>query len=133
MLAFGGSGFILAYADVDTPLFLQYIMGSIAILAYTVFYLVVFGRDEVKWMFINAAIGMYGIYCEIGTLLSYFDRSIFDYPLAVHVIPFVYWVLYTFLIRQAILDATHSRDDEIKRKRVEYGYIATSMAIYTFI
>jgi hypothetical protein len=45
-------------------------------------------------------------------------------------IPFLYFVLYTFLIRHAILDITKSREDDNRQKRTEYGYIAVSVAIY---
>ena len=34
-----------------------------AIFVYTVFYLVFFGVDEIKWMFINAALGLVRYLC----------------------------------------------------------------------
>jgi hypothetical protein len=132
MLMFGGSGFFMAYASSRTPVLFLYLHGGFAIFAYTVFYLTIFGRDEVKWMFINAALGLFGIYSQIGWLLSYFGKSISDYPLYVHVIPFLYFVLYTFLIRQMVLDVTRSRESDKKKTRVEYGYIAVSVAAYMF-
>lgn len=124
MLAFGVSGFIMAYAEKAPDAKFLYMHGGFAILVYTVFYLSMFGRDEVKWMFINAVLGLTGIYTQIGWILSLFGREISDFPLHIHVIPFLYFVLYTFLLRQAILDLTHSRDDNEKKKRVEYGYVA---------
>lgn len=130
MLLFGGSGFFMAYAAKGLPVAFLYLHGGIAITVYTVFYLTIFGRDEVKWMFINAALGLLGIYSQIGWLLSFFGRKIGDYPVYVHVIPFLYFVLYTFLIRHAVLDLTQSREDSDKRKYAEYGYIAISVAIY---
>ena len=54
---FGGSGFLLAYASTDVETAFLFLHGGIAILVYLVFYLVIFGWDEVRWMFINAAIG----------------------------------------------------------------------------
>ncbi|NOY69905.1 MAG: hypothetical protein GXP53_10555 [Deltaproteobacteria bacterium] len=131
MLVFGGSGFFLAYGDGRPDVFLLFIHGGFAIIIYTVFYLVIFGCDEVKWMFINAALGLLGIYTQIDWLLSLFGRRADDYPIYVHVIPFLYFVLYTFLIRHAVLDITQSREDSNRKKRVEYGYIAISVAIYT--
>ena len=135
MLVFGGSGFAIAYL---TPLyemapFFLYVHGGFAIAVYTLFYLTIFGRDEVKWMFINAGLGLLGIYSQIGWLLSLFDKNIGDYPIDTHVIPFLYFVLYTFLIRHAILDIRQSREDEQKKKRVEYAYIAISVAIYVIL
>jgi hypothetical protein len=130
MLIFGGSGFLMAYAKSHPPVFFLYLHGGFAIMIYTVFYLSIFGRDEVKWMFINAGLGLLGIYSQIGWLLSIFGKQIGDYPFYVHVIPFLYFVLYTFLLRHAVLDLTQSREDPGKKKRVEYGYIAIAVAVY---
>jgi hypothetical protein len=133
MLIFGGSGFLIAYSDRPAPVFFLYLHGGFAILIYTVFYLAIFGLDEVKWMFINAGLGLLGIYSQIGWLLSLFGKKIGDYPVYVHVIPFLYFVLYTFLLRHAILDITQSREDEQKKKSVEYAYIAISVAVYVIL
>ena len=130
MLVFGGSGFLMAYANSRPSVIFLYLHGGFAIAIYTVFYLSIFGRDEVKWMFINAALGLIGIYSQIGWLLSLFGRKIEDYPVYVHVIPFLYFVLYMFLIRHALLDLTQSREDANKKARVEYGYIAVSVATF---
>ena len=130
MLMFGGSGFLMAYDSNGPPVAFLYAHGGFAIAIYTVFYLAIFGLDEVKWMFINAGLGLLGIYSQIGWLLSLFGRNIDDYPIYVHVVPFLYYVLYTFLLRHAILDITQSREDEQKKTMVEYVYIVVSVAIY---
>jgi len=130
MLLFGGSGFFMAYADKPPPVFFLYLHGGFAIIIYTIFYLSIFGRDEVKWMFINAALGLIAIYSQIDWLLSFFGRKIGDYPAYVHVVPFLYFVLYAFLIRHAVLDITRSRENNKKKRRVEYSYIAISVGIY---
>ncbi len=131
MLMFGGSGFLMAYGDSHPSVLFLYLHGGFAILVYTIFYLIIFGLDEVKWMFINAALGLFGIYTQIGWLLSLFGKKIENYPLHVHVIPFLYFVLYTFLLRHAVLDITRSREDSTKQNRVEYGYIVVLVAIYS--
>ena len=132
MLVFGGSGFLLAYGG-GVPLVTQYMFGGVAIAVYTVFYLIIFGRDEVKWMFINAGLGLLGIYSQIDWLLSLFGRRAADYPVYVHAIPFLYFVLYTFLIRHALLDFLGVRDDDTKRTRVEYAYIGASVFVYLLL
>jgi hypothetical protein len=78
MLMFGISGFLLAYGVGDV-IFL-YMHGGIAIVVYVIFYLLIFGRDQVQWMFINAALGVVGIYSQIGWILSLFGRDAGDYP-----------------------------------------------------
>lgn len=130
MLAFGGSGFVMAYADTPENILFLYFHGGVAILVYVIFYLFIFGMDEVKWMFINAGLGALGIFTQMGWLLALFGRDISDYPFQVHVIPFLYFVLYTFLLHQAVLDLTHSREDETKRRRVESSYIVILAAGY---
>jgi len=122
MLMFGGSGFVMAYGEQHPGVAFLYMHGGIAIFVYTIFYLNIFGRDKVKWMFINAALGLLGIYTQIGWILSLFHKNIGDYPLRVHVIPFLYFVLYTFLLRQAVLDITRSRENAARRRHVERGY-----------
>jgi len=95
MAIFGTSGFLIAYNS-NADISFLYMHGGFAILIYKIFYFALFGVDEVKWMFINAALGLFGIYSEIGWLLSFFDKKASDYTWKVHVIPFLYYVLYTF-------------------------------------
>lgn len=128
MGAFGLAGFIMAYAG--APIEFVYMHGGIAIFVYLIFYLAIFGLDEVKWMFINAGLGLFGILTQIDWILSLFGRHVGDYPWYVHVIPCLYFILYTFLIRHAVLDATGAREDEEKRPRVEYAYVGVMLAFY---
>lgn len=129
MLVFGVSGFFLAYFSKDSVPFI-FAHGGIAIAAYLAFYLTIFGLDKVKWMFINAGLGIFGLYSEIGTLLSFAGKTIEDFPFYVHIIPFLYYVLYTFLIRQFVLEITKSAGDEEKSERVSYIYTGISLLIY---
>jgi hypothetical protein len=79
---------------------------------------------------INAGLGVFGIYSEMNWLLSFFGKSMDAYPVTVHIVPFVYYVLYTFLLRQAVLDATGSRSDEARRTIVNRCYVGASLLIY---
>jgi hypothetical protein len=128
MLVFGASGFVLAYGG--APVEFVFMHGGIAILVYVIFYLAIFGRDEVKWMFINAGIGIFGILSQIDWLLSLFGARVADFEWYVHVIPVLYFILYTFLIRHAVLDLLGARDDDVKRSRVEWGYVGGSLLVY---
>jgi hypothetical protein len=133
MLVFGLSGFFMAYVAKDVPTPFLFLHGGIAILVYTVFYLVIFGWDEVRWMFINAAVGVYGLWCEIGWLLGLFGKQISDYPWYRHVIPFLYYVLYTFLLRHLLLDLFGAREDPEKQRRIEGAYVVASVLVYTLV
>ncbi|HVO48169.1 MAG TPA: hypothetical protein VMT29_17745 [Steroidobacteraceae bacterium] len=130
MLIFGGSGFFMAYGSQRPSVLFLYAHGGIAVTVYTVFYVTIFGLDEVKWMFINAALGLLGIYSQIAWLLSLVGRRARDYPAYVHVIPFLYFVLYTFLLRHAIIDLTGSRDAPARKTVVERTYVAVSVLVY---
>ncbi len=130
MLIFGGSGFFMAYGSQRPSVLFLYAHGGIAIAVYTVFYVTIFGVDEVRWMFINAALGLLGIYSQIAWLLSLVGRKARDYPVYVHVIPFLYFVLYTFLLRHAITDLTGSRDAPARKALVEHTYVGVSVLVY---
>ncbi len=133
MLMFGLSGFFMAYASNAPGLSFLYLHGGIAIFAYLIFYLTIFGMDEVRWMFINAALGILGIYAQIDWILARFNKQIGDYSWAVHVIPFLYFVLYTFLFRQFVIDLTNSRGNDARRAWVNRGYVLASVLVYGFM
>ena len=133
MLAFGLSGFFMAYMDDGPDISFLYMHGGFAILVYVIFYLAIFGADEVRWMFINAALGLFGIYAQINLILALFGRRAGDYPWYVHVIPFLYYALYTFLLYQLVLDVSGARQKPERKKLVEGFYIAVSVSIYTAI
>ena len=59
---FGLSGFVMAYASEDIDVAFLYMHGGLAIVVYLVFYLAIFGLDEVRWMFINSALGLFGLW-----------------------------------------------------------------------
>ena len=127
---FGLIGFVMAYSDKDVPLAFMYLHGGIAVWSYVKFYEATFGIDEVKWMFINSTLGLLGIWVEIDWLLSLFGKSLDDFSPWVHVIPFLYYVLYTFLLRQMALDVFRARDDPVRKQRVEMAYIGLSLLAY---
>ena len=133
MAAFGASGFFLAYGVKPIEPGLLFAHGGFAILIYLVFYITFFGMDEVKWMVINAGLGLYGIYVEIGWILGLFDKKISDYPWYIHIVPFSYYVLYTFLMRQAVLDLAGARENPRRRRIAELIYVWGTVVIYTFM
>ena len=134
MAGFGGSGFVMAYINDGPPLSFLYMHGGIAIVVYTAFYLAFFGVDEVKWMFINAGLGVLAIYTQIGWLVGLFGKNVDDYPIERHVIPFLYFVLYTFLLRRAFMDIfgikASEGEENTGMNKVDYIYIIGSILFY---
>lgn len=133
MAAFGGSGFFMAYGMKQAEVGGLIALGSMPILVYLLFYTALFGVDKVKWMAINAALGIYGISIEVGWILALFGKKVSDYSWYVHIVPFTYYVLYTFLLRQAVLDISGAREDEKRRKRVDQAYVWGSLAVYSLM
>ncbi|HEY2345434.1 MAG TPA: hypothetical protein VGH80_06050 [Xanthomonadaceae bacterium] len=129
MAVFGLSGFFMAYGSERPPTLFLYLHGGLAIAIYTVFYITIFGFDEVKWMAINAVLGVVGIYSQIGWLLARFGKTIDDYRWYINAIPFAYFVLYTFLLRHAVIDLTGSREDPQRRRGANAAYVALSLAV----
>jgi hypothetical protein len=127
MGAFGLVGFLLAYGGLTLDVVIQ---GLIAIPIYLVFYLAIFGRDEIMWMFINAGLGVFGIASQLDFILGLFGRHVSDYPTEVHIIPALYWIMYTFLVRHLLLDLFGAREDPLRRSRVHVGYVVGSIAVY---
>ena len=133
MLMFGVSGFLMAYSDDPAPLGFLYAHGGFAIFVYMVFYLAIFGLDEVRWMLINAALGLYGIYAQIDWILAIFDKSVDAFPWYVHVIPFLYYVLYTFLLYRFVLFVAGADRDPRRRRVIEWAYVVVSLVVYTIV
>jgi len=130
MLMFGLSGFLMAYSSDGPDVSFLYMHGGFAILVYVIFYFTIFGVDQVKWMFINAALGLFGIYAQIDGILSLFGKRAEDFPWYVHVIPFLYYILYTFLLYQLVLKISGSHKSESRKRLVEHLYVVFSVLIY---
>ena len=132
ILGFGFSGFNQAYFQTayKSDLIFLYMHGGVAISTYLYHYIRIFGVDEVKWMFINAGLGILGIYSQIDWLLSLWGKKASNYGYDVHVIPFLYYILYTFLLHQALLDLTNARENANRKRLVETGYVAFSIVFY---
>lgn len=128
---FGLSGFLIAYGDSDPQRagFL-YLHGGIAIFAYAIFYLSIFGLDSVKWLVINSLLGVYGIYVEMDWILSVFAKTMDDFAWKFHVIPMIYYVLYTFLIRQMLIDVLGARANTDRRKLANLTYVVLTLVVY---
>jgi hypothetical protein len=122
MAVFGGIQFYSSYLGGSSK------VGAVGVAVYLIFYLRLFGQDEVKWMLINAALGIFGIYGQIGFLLSLFGKKISDYSYHAHLMPFLYFMLYTFLIRRLVVDLVHWKFFK-EKQQAEYAYIALSVFI----
>lgn len=129
MLAFGSAGFFMSYSD-RPDLTFNFLFSGFAIFVYIVFYLIFFGLDEIWWLFINSALGILGIMAALDWILFLFGTSTDHYSAQAHIIPAIYYVLYTFLLRRAILHLFHAEDGTRKKHIIDGLYIAGSLLLY---
>ena len=130
MLVFGGTTFYLSYRHDGSDA-----MGGLAVTLisapiYLILYRGMFGRDEIRWLFINAALGILGIVAEVRWLLSLAGKDLRDYPLIADIGPFTFYVMYTFLLRHAVLDFAGARGDPELTTRVHRHYVLVSVLVY---
>ena len=133
MLLFGGVSFFMTYFSNGEGSISAAQFSIIPIAVYLFFYLMIFGLEKVKLMFINSALGVFGIYCELKWVLNYSGKHITEFAWSDHIIPSVYYILYTFLIHQAALHFSGSNDNLKRKQRVEVAYIGLSIIIYLAI
>lgn len=129
MLAFGSAGFFMSYGQNSDPGF-NYLFSGFAILIYLVFYLVFFGLDDIWWLFINSGLGILGILAQLDWILGLFGASTADYATQVHIIPVIYYILYTFLLRRAVMHLFHAEAGTRRKRIIEWTYVAGSLLIY---
>lgn len=129
MAMFGGAGFLLSYSLQEERLF-GYFFSGFAISIYLIFYFAIFGRETVKWLFINSVLGILGIFSQIDWILSVFSKTFGEFPWYVHIVPTIYFILYTFLIRRAVLHIFRAEPGTSRASIVEWGYVIISMLIY---
>jgi hypothetical protein len=131
MLVFGGLAFHQSYAGDGSNAMGGLAIALLGVPFYIVFYRAIFGREQTMWLFINAALGILGIASEIGWLLSLAGKKLNDYPTIAHIAPFTYYVMYTFLLRHAVLDLAGARDDAPRTRRIERNYVLISVLFYS--
>ena len=66
-------------------------------------------------------------------ILALWGKDIGDYPWYRHITPFLYYVLYTFLLWQLVVDLTRSRDKPERQRKVELAYVLVSLAVYGWL
>lgn len=119
----------MSYSD-RPDLGFNLLFSGFAIFVYIVFYLIFFGLDEILWLFLNSVLGILGIMAALDWILFLFGSSTDRYPIEAHIIPAIYYVLYTFLLRRAILHVFHAEAGTSKKRIIEGIYVAGSLLIY---
>jgi hypothetical protein len=80
--------------------------GLFSITLYLVFYLIIFWIWKIKDMFINAIIWCISIYAWMWNIMLLFGKDISSSDRYWHIIPWLYFVLYTFLLRNLLRDVS---------------------------
>lgn len=115
--------------DINLGYFL--LLGGFLPLIYLLFYRSVFGIEEVRWIFINSILGIFGTFAELNWLLKYlYEKQISDFPFYYHIVPIIHYILLTYVLRQAVIDTFRARDNEKRRIYVNILYVIFSILIY---
>jgi hypothetical protein len=130
MLGFGGPTFYFAYAGDGSDAMIGLAVALISTPIYLIFYRGIFGREEVRWIFINGALGILGIAAEVRWLLSLAGKQFDDYPWIAHIGPFMFYMMCTFLLRHAALDLLDARSKPELTASVERHYVLVSLLVY---
>ncbi len=129
MFVFGSAGFFMSYGQ-NPDLGFNFLFSGFAIFVYIIFYLIFFGLDEIWWLFINSALGILGILAQLDWMLALFGADMTNYPVQAHIIPAIYYVLYTFLLRRAVLHIFRAEEGSRRKRIIEGIYVAGSLLVY---
>lgn len=129
---FGVTAVVLAYAETEpaVPLGVLYGFSAIALLSYLAFYLRYFGRDSWKWMLLNSGLGLFAFFSQAENILGLFGRQFSELPWAVHAVPTMFFMIYTFFLRQAVLDLNDARENP---QPTEKMFVITLVMSYSLL
>lgn len=96
-------------------------------------YEAIFGFDKLVWIFVNGFLGIVGVVKELDILLYYFGKDFHSFSAIVHVAPIIYYVFFTFLIRQAAIDFCNARNKFERERLVNIVYVLVSLLFYSFL
>ena len=134
MAAFGTATFHITY---HKQLGDVYSVGVISLLTYVLFYLIMFGVDEILWLVITSVLGLLMIKSWLGTLALPFipdpatagDRILTDFddfPARRHILPGAFLVMYTFMLRNMLIDVLGARFNPRRDRYVGWMFVAIS-------
>lgn len=129
MGVFGTVGFVMAYGSGFT-LFDNMLFSGFAIFVYIIFYLVIFGLDEMFWLFTNSVLGILGIFAQLDWMLDWFGVRFESFPMVSHIIPAIYYILYTFLLRRALMHIFRAWPGTRRKRIFDMIYILGSLLLY---
>ena len=136
MAVFGTLTFYLTYHEQVGD---AYTFGTIAVITYVPFFLMLFGSDDMLWLVITSVFGLLMIYGWLETLALPFipdpatarDLTITDFekfPASRHVLPGTFLVMYEFMLRNVLIDVLGARHNLRRNRIVAWLFIAISSA-----
>ena len=123
--------FDITYIQQDIVLGFTLCFGIFLPVLYLLAYRSIFGLAEIRWLIVNSIIGIIGVLAELDWVLSYFyDKSLSDFNVFFHIIPCVHYIMFTFVLRQAVIDSFHARYNLKRREYVNLGFTLISTILY---
>lgn len=111
--------------------------GTIALLTYVPFYLLMFGVDELLWLVVTSLLGVLMIYGwletlalpfipEPGAVPSPIATDFSKLPVSRHILPGAFLVMYEFMLRNLLIDLLGARHDERRARLAGWAFLALS-------
>jgi hypothetical protein len=136
MAVFGALTFYLAYHDQSQEV---YTVGTILIITYVPFYLLMFGADEILWLSINAVLAVLMIDSWLkwlavpllpapGSAAKWMITDFDKFPVSRHIFPSTILVMYQFLLRNLLIDVLGARFNPRRNLFVNALFIVVTVA-----
>ena len=129
---FGLVVLLFAYAQYSSAmgLVILFIWGFLGVLCYLMVYSALFGLDSFKWIVSNTALALFGFSAELHLLIDWFNVETANIAWYRNMLPYAYYVMYTFWFRQLVLAAFGAREDTSKGERVSNYFLVVCLLIY---
>jgi len=135
MMVFGTLTFYMTYHQQAGD---AYTVGTIAILVYVPFYLILFGPDEILWLVIGSVLGLLMIYGWLetlaqpfipapGTVDDVFITDFHEFPVGRHILPGAFLVMYEFTLRNLLIDLLGARHNQRRSRYVGWVFVVISV------
>ena len=135
MAGFGTLTFYLTYHQQQGE---SYMVGAMLVIIYVLFYLMLFGADDVLWLFINGLLGALMVRSWLETLATPFIPppsmlghgiiTDFDgFPVVRHILPGAVFLMYQFMLRNFLIDALGARFNPRRKRYVGWLFVVVSV------
>lgn len=125
------SFYLIYWADKSEDPYFGYIWGGIGAIVYSIIYFGLFAKEKLLWAFINGTIAFFQI-LSIRKSNSFFEE-LESLPWYTHIVPIIYFVLYTFLLRHICLKISSAISPKFGIKIGNTGFVLINIGVWYWI